>query len=247
MTLIVRPAMLCDLAVLAQIEHKSDQLLRTCNMGAISDLPLNSPAAYESAVKSGHVWVAVKAAGSARVRQAIANPGGRASKSEDEHETEVEVEVEVEKAVPVGFVSVRLFKNHRGKDGEDMRTKRKESQNGKMDYDDDGERTSFPTLFINQLSVDPQHGRQGVGTQLMRHVELWAQEQRFHAVDLTTFVDVPFNKPFYERLGYCVLSPADLEKADVKDLRRVLEAERSDGILGRWERVGMRRMMRRKL
>ena len=107
----------------------------------------------------------------------------------------------------------------------------------------DEETETCPTLFISQLSVDLKYARLGFGRKLVHHVEFWAREQRFLAVDLTTFELVPFNKSYYERLGYRALRPDELEKPNARDLKLVLRAERSDEILGRWDCVAIRKMM----
>jgi len=49
-------------------------------------------------------------------------------------------------------------------------------------------------LYLHQLSVDPQHGRKGLGAALTRHV--------FTLAALSTFRDVSWNGPFYEKLGF---------------------------------------------
>lgn len=49
---------------------------------------------------------------------------------------------------------------------------------------------------VHQVSVHPSHARQGIGAALIEHVT------RDRAVTLTTFRDVPWNAPYYERLGF---------------------------------------------
>jgi GNAT superfamily N-acetyltransferase len=58
---------------------------------------------------------------------------------------------------------------------------------------------------IWQLSVDPDHGRQGLGRSLVVAVCDWARSEGFGAITLTTYRDVPWNGPFYESLGFAVL------------------------------------------
>jgi GNAT superfamily N-acetyltransferase len=53
-----------------------------------------------------------------------------------------------------------------------------------------------------QLSVVPSAGRRGLGTSLVEAVCAWAGAQGLPAVTLTTFRDVPWNGPFYRRLGF---------------------------------------------
>ena len=57
-------------------------------------------------------------------------------------------------------------------------------------------------LYLHQLSVDPQHGRKGLGTALTRHVFALTEEHKCSAVSLSTFRDVRWNAPFYEKLGF---------------------------------------------
>jgi GNAT superfamily N-acetyltransferase len=55
---------------------------------------------------------------------------------------------------------------------------------------------------IWQLSVHPEAGRRGRGRALVRTVCDWATVKGLPAVTLTTFRDVPWNGPFYARLGF---------------------------------------------
>jgi ribosomal protein S18 acetylase RimI-like enzyme len=55
---------------------------------------------------------------------------------------------------------------------------------------------------IEQVSVAPAYGRQGVGRSLISHVEEWGRYTDRPATTLTTFRDVPWNGPYYEKLGY---------------------------------------------
>ncbi|MGH9024535.1 MAG: GNAT family N-acetyltransferase [Acidimicrobiia bacterium] len=63
---------------------------------------------------------------------------------------------------------------------------------------------------IEQLSVDSEHQRQGLGRALVDHVATWARAGGMPAVTLTTFHDVPWNGPYYERLGFRTLADAEL-------------------------------------
>jgi len=55
---------------------------------------------------------------------------------------------------------------------------------------------------IEQISVRPDHARRGVGRALIDHVAEWAHGQGIPALTLSTFRTVPFNAPYYERLGF---------------------------------------------
>lgn len=89
---------------------------------------------------------------------------------------------------------------------------------------------------VDQVSVHPEHARRGLGRALLETVEAWARRRGAAALTLTTFADVPWNAPYYERLGFQAL-PED----EVGDgLRQVQEHERAAG-LAVWPRVSMRR------
>lgn len=63
---------------------------------------------------------------------------------------------------------------------------------------------------IEQVSVHRDHHRHGYGQQLIDHVVGWARDQGMPAVTLTTFTDVPWNAPYYERCGFRSLTEAEL-------------------------------------
>jgi GNAT superfamily N-acetyltransferase len=77
---------------------------------------------------------------------------------------------------------------------------------------------------LDELAVHPEHGRRGLGRALVEAVCDWAREQGLPAVTLSTLRDVPFNGPFYERLGFAELPEAEAgpELLDVR--RREAEA-----------------------
>lgn len=81
-------------------------------------------------------------------------------------------------------------------------------------------------LHLCELSVDPAHGRRGVGAALVRAVLASAPDHGCDGVSLTTFRFVPFNRPFYERLGFVEL-PLD---AAPPALRAVFDRELPQGV-----------------
>ncbi|HYC00901.1 MAG TPA: GNAT family N-acetyltransferase [Candidatus Limnocylindrales bacterium] len=56
-------------------------------------------------------------------------------------------------------------------------------------------------IHLEELDVDPVHGCRGIGRALVLTVCNHAAGLG-HDVTLTTFRDVPWNQPFYERLGF---------------------------------------------
>jgi GNAT superfamily N-acetyltransferase len=89
---------------------------------------------------------------------------------------------------------------------------------------------------LEQISVVPEAGRQGIGTALIDAVVDWARARGDAAVTLTTFRDVPFNAPLYARRGFVVVDELDWTDGQ----RAVMAKERADG-LDVTARVVMRR------
>jgi GNAT superfamily N-acetyltransferase len=94
-----------------------------------------------------------------------------------------------------------------------------------------------PTVaHLEEIDVHPEHGRRGLGTKLVMAVCAWAARDGYRSVTLTTFRDLPWNMPFYARLGFQVIVPEEFSPA----LRSVLEDETRRGLDPR-RRVAMRR------
>ena len=66
---------------------------------------------------------------------------------------------------------------------------------------------------LAEIDVDPEHGRRGLGAQLLFQVCAWAASNGYASVTLTTFRDVPWNMPFYARLGFEIVPDAQLGSA----------------------------------
>ena len=54
---------------------------------------------------------------------------------------------------------------------------------------------------IEQVSVHPDHARQGLGRALIEHASSWARSRDLHSLTLTTYVDVPWNGPVLRTPG----------------------------------------------
>jgi len=55
---------------------------------------------------------------------------------------------------------------------------------------------------LYELSVDPDHGRRGLGARLVEAGCDYAKAQGCRAMTLSTFLDLPWNGPFYRKLGF---------------------------------------------
>ncbi|MDD7938886.1 GNAT family N-acetyltransferase [Actinomycetospora lutea] len=89
---------------------------------------------------------------------------------------------------------------------------------------------------LDQVSVHPTHARRGIGARLVEHLVDRTRAAGRPAVTLTTYVDVPWNGPYYARLGFRTLADDELGPG----LRAVRRAETARG-LDRWPRAAMRR------
>jgi GNAT superfamily N-acetyltransferase len=81
-------------------------------------------------------------------------------------------------------------------------------------------------LHLEELDVHPLHGRLGIGSALVEAVCTWAQERGYVEITLTTYRDVPWNRPFYASLGFAVMGTAEL----TAELRERVEAEAARGL-----------------
>jgi len=81
-------------------------------------------------------------------------------------------------------------------------------------------------VHLDEIDVHPAHGRRGVGTLLVRAVCRWAAEAGFQAVTLRTFRAVPWNMPFYAKLGFEEVADLELNAA----LRALVDDEARRGL-----------------
>jgi GNAT superfamily N-acetyltransferase len=89
---------------------------------------------------------------------------------------------------------------------------------------------------LEEIDVHPEHGRRGLGKRLVIAVCRWAAAKGYSWVTLTTFRNVPWNMPFYARLGFEEIPAEELSPA----LLTVIDDETRRGLDPR-RRVAMRR------
>jgi GNAT superfamily N-acetyltransferase len=94
---------------------------------------------------------------------------------------------------------------------------------------------------LEGLSVRPRFMRQGRGTELVLAACRWAAVHGFDELTLCTFAEVPWNGPFYARLGFVEL--AELTPG----LRALREAERALGLDAMGRRVVLIRSLGEQL
>lgn len=64
--------------------------------------------------------------------------------------------------------------------------------------------------YLRELGVHPDAARRGVGRALVQHVINEARQRGCRRLVLTTFREVPWNAPWYTRLGFRILEPASI-------------------------------------
>jgi len=94
---------------------------------------------------------------------------------------------------------------------------------------------------LEQISVHPDHGQQGIGAALIEAVCERLSARGHGAVTLMTYADLPWNAPFYARHGFVEVGD-DEPRADYQ--RRLVETETRIGLAKHGRRVLMRRPLR---
>jgi GNAT superfamily N-acetyltransferase len=75
------------------------------------------------------------------------------------------------------------------------------------------------------VTSDSEHAGNGLGRRLIQAVVARAREAGVPRLTLTTFRDVPFNAPFYARLGFRIVDEPHL----CPRLARIRQEERRNG------------------
>jgi GNAT superfamily N-acetyltransferase len=91
---------------------------------------------------------------------------------------------------------------------------------------------------VEQVTVAPAHAGRGLGAALIDHLDALARREGRPALTLTTFRDVPWNAPYYERLGFETIDPARYGPE-----LAALVAREARAIPGDAPRVAMRRRL----
>ena len=91
-------------------------------------------------------------------------------------------------------------------------------------------------ILLEQVSLNPDYAGAGVGAALLDTMTRWAHSVGIDRSVLTTFRDVPWNAPYYRRIGFEELSEQHLGPK----VAEVLAQERATD-LGRWTRIAMTR------
>jgi GNAT superfamily N-acetyltransferase len=79
---------------------------------------------------------------------------------------------------------------------------------------------------LDEMDVMPDFGRQGIGTRLVRAFIDWARSGNYPGVTLITFRHLPWNAPFYEKIGFEAMKSSELGE----ELANLLQEEGEAGI-----------------
>lgn len=83
--------------------------------------------------------------------------------------------------------------------------------------------------LLAQMDVHPEHMRKGIGSALVVRVVEHLRLHKKPALYLTTFAHIPWNAPFYAKLGFVALTDVDTPSF----LKDILEEEKRYGLTNR--------------
>lgn len=72
--------------------------------------------------------------------------------------------------------------------------------------------------YLHEVDVDPAYGRRGFGAQLVAHAVEWSRARGLPSIALVTLRDVPWNAPFYAKLGFVPIDEEGLTPG-LRDVR----------------------------
>ncbi|MEP3245992.1 MAG: GNAT family N-acetyltransferase [Sneathiella sp.] len=79
---------------------------------------------------------------------------------------------------------------------------------------------------LKELSVLRAYMKRGIGRKLIEETICWAKNSGFAYLTLTTYRDLSFNAPLYEKLGFQAFEP----RSNWPNLRAIRESERKRGL-----------------
>lgn len=81
-------------------------------------------------------------------------------------------------------------------------------------------------FYVVEVSVSGTYQKKGIGSKLLKTALTQAKSLGLSTATLTTFIDVPWNAPYYQRLGFVILTPDTLPQY----IERKLQEEKSAGL-----------------
>ena len=77
---------------------------------------------------------------------------------------------------------------------------------------------------LQELDVHPEHGRHGIGRQILEFAANILRSRGYRAMTLTKFREVPWNRPFYEKAGF------EIVESWGSEMQEVVAQEEASGI-----------------
>ena len=81
-------------------------------------------------------------------------------------------------------------------------------------------------FYVGEVSVSEAYQKKGIGSKLFETALTEAKSLGLSTATLTTFIDVPWNAPYYQRLGFVILTADKLPQY----LKRKLQEEKLAGL-----------------
>ena len=78
-------------------------------------------------------------------------------------------------------------------------------------------------VWLGELSVHPDHARRRIGAALIAAAERFYGRRGARRMTLTTFSDIPWNAPYYGRLGFSVIPSLEAESFLACQIEKELE------------------------
>lgn len=90
--------------------------------------------------------------------------------------------------------------------------------------------------YLKEIDVCLAFMRRGIGSQLVEFACKMARVKKYNRIYLSTFIDVPWNAPFYTKLGFAIVDESQLSPG----FQQLRQKEVDPGFIGE-KRVIMRR------
>lgn len=94
------------------------------------------------------------------------------------------------------------------------------------------------SLHIDQVTVHPDASRRGLGALMIESVSADPRAKERGLITLTSFANVPWNAPYYERIGFVDIAEEDWPEG----IAEKVAAEQGTGVAA-WPRVVMQRVI----
>lgn len=94
------------------------------------------------------------------------------------------------------------------------------------------------SLHIDQVTVHPKAARRGLGALMIESVSADPRSKKRGLITLTSFANVPWNAPYYERIGFLDIAESEWPEG----VAGKVDADQQHG-LNAWPRVVMQRVI----